>query len=84
MFRLRWKKISLRMFSGNWGMFMEKTKRAAQSCTSHKISPFFLVLILCDSYNVYGGNQDLKAVFGDVERFLRYDTNAAVTVCNSY
>ncbi|KAF5377763.1 hypothetical protein D9757_008087 [Collybiopsis confluens] len=23
-------------------------------------------------YNVYGGNQDLKAVFGDVQRFLRW------------
>ena len=24
------------------------------------------------SYNLYGGNQDLKAVFGDVDRFLRW------------
>ena len=23
------------------------------------------------SYNLYGGNQDLKAVFGDVDRFIR-------------
>lgn len=23
------------------------------------------------SYNLYGGNQDLKSVFGDVDRFLR-------------
>ena len=23
-------------------------------------------------YNVYGGDQDLKQVFGDTERFLRY------------
>lgn len=29
-------------------------------------------LILSCRYNIYGGNQDLDAVFGDVERFLRW------------
>ena len=24
------------------------------------------------SYNIYGGNQDLKAVFGDTTRFIRF------------
>jgi phosphatidylinositol transfer protein SFH5 len=24
------------------------------------------------TYNIYGGDQDLKAVFGDVDRFLRW------------
>lgn len=32
-----------------------------------------LRLISIIRYNLYGANQDLKAVFGDVQRFLRYN-----------
>jgi phosphatidylinositol transfer protein SFH5 len=31
---------------------------------------------------VYGGNKDLKAVFGDVARFLRYGSRVCFLCCN--
>lgn len=29
------------------------------------------ISLTISSYNIYGGNQDLKTVFGDVQRFIR-------------
>lgn len=36
--------------------------RPLEFCTHH---------LRCSRYNLYGGNQDLKAIFADVQRFLR-------------
>jgi len=41
-----------------------------------------LILGIPSSYNIYGGNQDLKAVFGDIDRFIRWVPLNSRQSCN--
>jgi hypothetical protein len=59
------------MYLGSLAMYLGATRTADLLCA------FPAALSAASAhpphrYNVYGGNQDLEAVFGDVDRFLRW------------